>query len=133
MIQLRREDWQAMQADVAARAPQEACGLVAGRQGLSQHVYVIENELASPTRFRLNAQQQVAALAHMQRQGWELLAIYHSHPQGPRHPSQTDLSEASYSGVVHLIWSFVADSWGCRAFLLDGGQIKGVEYRLPNE
>lgn len=121
-----------MRAHVAAEAPLEACGLLAGVGGRSVHVFRIENELASPTQFRMEARQQVDAFLQIEKNAWELLAIYHSHPAGPPSPSKTDLAEALYPGVAHLIWSFDL-SWNCRAFLLDGGIIQTLEYELGTQ
>lgn len=132
-VVIRRKHWEEMRAQMAAVAPLEACGLLAGGVSGSEAVFAIENELASATHFRMNARQQVAAFAAIEEAGWTLLAIYHSHPGGPPHPSETDLAEALYPGVAHLIWAQGAGVWNCRAFLLDGGQIQGLEYQLQAE
>lgn len=117
-----------MAAHLAAHAPREACGLLAGQQGASLHVFEISNELDSPTHFSMAPAEQLRAFAEMERQGWELLAIYHSHPAGPATPSRTDLAEARYPGVAHLIWAPDAQgAWACRAFLLDDGQVAELE------
>jgi proteasome lid subunit RPN8/RPN11 len=122
-----------MRAHVAAAAPQEACGLLAGANGGSRQVFEITNELASPTHFSMAPREQLAALLEIERRGWELLAIYHSHPAGPPRPSRTDVSEARYPGVVHLIWSPDAGEWSCRAFLLDGGEAREIGIELGLE
>jgi proteasome lid subunit RPN8/RPN11 len=119
--------WAQMRAHVAAQAPQEACGLLAGANGASQHVFEITNELASPTHFSMAPREQLAALFEIEQRGWVLLAIYHSHPAGPPRPSRTDVAEARYPGVAHLIWSPAAGEWTCRAFLLDGGEVREIE------
>ncbi len=38
-------------------------------------------------------------------QGWELVAIFHSHPQGPAYPSATDIAEFFYPGTAVMIAS----------------------------
>lgn len=119
-----------MAAHAAAEAPNEACGLVAGAQGASVHVFQIPNELASPTHYSLAPAEQLHAFMQIERRGWDLLAIYHSHPNGPPTPSLTDLAEARYPGLMHIIWAPDAQgAWGCRAFLLDGGNV--VEVEIP--
>lgn len=119
-----------MRAHVAIEAPLEACGLVAGKRGTSAKVFAIRNANLSPTTFRMAPQEQLAAMLEIERAGWELLAIYHSHPNGPAGPSKTDIAEALYPGVVHLIWNRPGDVWTCRAFLLDGSQINSVEFEV---
>jgi len=81
-ISIGRSLYQKMLEDVKLRAPEEACGIVAGRNNLPSHVYVIENELHSQVAFRMDPQQQVIAFLEMEKQDLEMLAIYHSHPTG---------------------------------------------------
>ena len=115
-------DWERMRADVAARAPQEACGLIAGLiQGeVYQALEVIPatNQLNSPVRFRIEPLELLQAFNHIEANGWELVAIYHSHPNGPEHPSETDLAEAYYPDALTLIWSPAGGGWQGRAFML---------------
>lgn len=130
-MRIARAHWAQMAVHVAAQSPNEACGLLAGLQGASLHVYEITNELASPTHFSMAPVEQLRAFLHMQQQGWDLLAIYHSHPSGPPQPSRTDLAEARYPGVAHLIWSLNEDgNWGCRGFFLDDGSITETQIQL---
>lgn len=130
---LPRPLWCEMEAHVAGLAPQEACGLLAGRGSQAQAVYPVRNELASPTHFRMDAAQQWVAFQRIQAAGQALLAIYHSHPAGPDHPSQQDLQQAGYPGVTQLIWSPQAGLWGCAAFCFEQGAIKPVELTLQDE
>lgn len=123
---LAREHWEQMAEDVARRAPEEACGLVAGREGCSLAVYPVVNALRSAVRFRMDPQQQVKYYLEILERGWDLAAIYHSHPQGPASPSETDLAEAAYPEAVYLIWSFAGNQWICKGFRIDQGQFSEV-------
>jgi proteasome lid subunit RPN8/RPN11 len=127
MLKIARLHWEQMRAHVAAEAPLEACGLLAGVHGISRAVFPIQNELASPTHFRMQPNEQLKAFSEIERTGWQLLAIYHSHPAGPPRPSQTDVAEALFPGITHLIWSPQNGEWNCAAFLLDG-EVKDVEW-----
>ncbi len=115
-FRLRREDYARMARHVQTAAPLEACGLIAGRAGRSVAVYPIPNVLASPSRFRMDPQAQWQAWRAMQARQWDWLGIYHSHPQGPPHPSEVDARELTYPEVFHLIWAPLGDVWVCRAF-----------------
>lgn len=132
-IKIARVHLEQMQASAAAETPLEACGLLAGKDGQSQAVFPIQNELASPTRYRMAAKEQLQAFLAIERSGLDLLAIYHSHPSGPELPSKTDLAEALYPGVAHLIWSHKNGVWSCLAFSLDGGRIEPLEFQLLDE
>ena len=126
---LRAADFQAMQTHVARTAPEEACGLVAGRGGKSSGVFPITNVLHSPTAYRMAPDEQVRAMLAMEARGEELLAIYHSHPGGQAWPSPRDLAEAAYA-VVYLIWAPVGGTWIVRGFRLDGGKAREVPVRV---
>ncbi|MCW5874602.1 MAG: M67 family metallopeptidase [Anaerolineales bacterium] len=124
--------WAQMAAHAAAESPNEACGLLAGAEGASVQIFPITNELKSPTHYSMAPGEQLQAFMQMEQRGLQLLAIYHSHPAGPPTPSRTDLAEARYPGVVHLIWAPSEAGWGCRGFLLDGG-IKEIEVELDDK
>jgi proteasome lid subunit RPN8/RPN11 len=110
--------------------PEESCGLVAGNEQHVAQIYPVTNKLHSPVRFRMEETEQLAAMLDLDENGWEILAIYHSHPAGPDHPSPTDLAEFAYPGVLSLIWSCQAGSWVCRAFVLEGNSYAEEEICL---
>lgn len=118
--------YQAMLADVRQRT-EEACGIIAGIEGRSRGLFVVPNELHSQTRFRMLAEEQIAAFLEMERLGWDMLAIYHSHPAGPDHPSETDLAEHAYPGVYSVIWYPEGDGWACRAYRIIAGKAELID------
>jgi proteasome lid subunit RPN8/RPN11 len=130
---LRPEHWEQMAADVAARAPEEACGLVAGQNGRSLAVYPVENELHSQVRFRMVPEQQVKVYFEILKKGWELAAIYHSHPAGPASPSPTDVAEAAYPESIQIIWSRQGKDWNCNGFRICESQISEVSLDVPDQ
>jgi proteasome lid subunit RPN8/RPN11 len=126
-VQIPRSIWAEMQAEAGLRAPEEACGLLAGRDNRIEKHYAIPNDLHSPTRFRMEAQSQVRAFVDMDQLNLELLAIWHSHPSGPPFPSPTDIADFAYPGTLYLIWvpdylesNGVIKSWGARGFRIEG-------------
>jgi proteasome lid subunit RPN8/RPN11 len=124
---------EAMQRDVHARLPNEACGLVGGLHRRALEIFPVTNDLHSPVRFRMDSKEQVRVLLDLEQRGWDLLAIYHSHPNGPDQPSPTDLSEAAYPEAVNLIWSGETGEWRCRGFLILGSQFYEIPIWLVNE
>jgi len=128
-MRLKYEHYLAMRAHVAAEAPLEACGLVAGAAGASAAVFPVTNVLHSPVRFRMAPDEQVQALLATEAAGQVLLAIYHSHPAGPTVPSPVDRAEADYE-AIYLIWSPVGATWLVRAFRLAAGRWREVPLRL---
>ena len=127
---IARHHWRQMRNHLAAQAPLEACGLLAGclQRGelRSTAVFPVANSLASPVRYRMEPTAQLAALNAIDDGGWQLAAIYHSHPLGPDFPSETDIREASYPDAVYLIWSGRSGAWRCRGFSIQPGQVQRV-------
>ena len=119
-----------MREHVDAQVPFEACGLVAGQLGRSRAVFHIENVLHSPVRFRMEPAQQVQALIQIDENQWDLLAIYHSHPNGPAAPSVTDLNETTFPDTIALIWSPRELDWICRGFILQEGEFNELPVQV---
>jgi [CysO sulfur-carrier protein]-S-L-cysteine hydrolase len=131
MLTIMRQEYNQILAEAQAVFPLEACGLVAGEAGQVRRLYPIDNVLQSPSAFLMDARQQVQAMLEMERHGWELLAIYHSHPQGPDEPSTTDVAQAYYPEAIHLIISLADRARPClRAFRIVEGRIEEKEWQL---
>jgi proteasome lid subunit RPN8/RPN11 len=69
----------------------------------------------------------------METLGFELLAIYHSHPKGPESPSETDLAEFAYPGVYTIIWFPFDHKWTCKAFWIFDGRFTETGFRIDDE
>ncbi len=130
-LYLQAAHHQQIQAQLTAELPNEACGLLGGLDDRSLQVFPITNELHSPTRYRMAPAEQLAAmLAIEEENNWDLLAIYHSHPNGPAVPSITDIQQAYYPEVIYLIYSPVNEGWQCRAFIIDKKQVREIDLEI---
>ncbi len=96
-IELPSGVWAAMFEHVLACLPEEACGLLGGKGERANLAIPVENQLRSPTRFRMAPVAQLEAMLRLEQLGLDLVAIFHSHPNGPPTPSHTDLDEVSLS------------------------------------
>ncbi len=105
----------------------EICGIIAGEKGHSKKVYPITNILQSSTRYRMAPEEQIKALLEIEDKAWDLLAIYHSHPAGPPHPSYTDITEVSYPDSVYLVFSPYKNTWNYKGFIISGENVQEVE------
>ena len=131
MLQVKRPYYSQILAHLQAEYPLEACGILAGVAGEIVHIYPIENKLHSPTAYEMNPQQQLAAMLDMETRGWEMTAVYHSHPQGPEIPSVTDIAQAYYPDVLQVIVSLQMYSQPVtRAFRIGNGRVVEVEIIL---
>jgi proteasome lid subunit RPN8/RPN11 len=88
-------------AHARAEAPNEACGLIAFRDGVAERYLPGENILASPYRFELKPRDP--ADFFLEDDGYEL-AVFHSHPETDPAPSRTDVENVGlWEGRPYLI------------------------------
>ncbi|MCP4362969.1 MAG: M67 family metallopeptidase [Chloroflexi bacterium] len=107
--------------------PKEGCGLLAGHTGQATQIYPVDNILKSPNAYEMEPLQQIRAMLIMEEHGDELVAIYHSHPQGPSTPSETDVAQAYYPDAVYLIVSlYNFDEPEVRGFRIVDGRVTEV-------
>ncbi|NSW52838.1 MAG: M67 family metallopeptidase [Anaerolineae bacterium] len=119
---------EAMQAQVEAHPGEEVCGLLGGKNGQVRAWLPVENELHQHEAYRMEPQAMVNALARLEAQGLDLLAIYHSHPCGPAVPSQRDIAEFAWPGVLTLIWAPVGSAWDLSAYHISGDECLAVTW-----
>jgi len=103
--------------------PYEGCGLIAFSGEEPVKVYPGTNILRSSSRYRMSDLEVLRAVDDMDRQGWWLGAIYHSHPNSHPVPSMTDLREANWPDALMLIASrLTSPTPNLRAYRVkDGG------------
>ncbi len=129
VLRITAAQWQEMLVYVRRHAPQEACGLLAGKGDQAEKVIFVRNQAQSPTRFVMDPREQLNAFNWIERNGLELLGIFHSHPAGPETVSLTDIAEAAYD-VVYVIWSPVQGHWQARGFWIKSGQANEVSLQI---
>ena len=93
----------ALAAHAEAEAPNEACGLLAFRDGVAHRYLPGANEAASPYRFQLRPGSPDDFF--LEDDGYEL-AVFHSHPTDKAEPSRTDVENIGlWEGKPYLILS----------------------------
>jgi proteasome lid subunit RPN8/RPN11 len=108
--------------------PNECCGLIAAENGRAVKLFRAENAEASPVRYGLDPREQYKIMMEIDRSGWMLGAIYHSHTRSPAYPSQTDVNLAFYPDALYLILSLEdAERPELRAYRIVGTEIEEVE------
>lgn len=114
-----------------AAYPLEACGILAGKDGLVCRIYPVTNRLASPIAYEMDPEEQLAAMLDIEERAWEIIAIFHSHPHGPETPSTRDIIQAYYPEAYYVIVSWQdMKKPSIRAFQINDTVVKGVPYRL---
>ncbi|MBP9502712.1 MAG: M67 family metallopeptidase [Candidatus Promineofilum sp.] len=118
-------------AHAAAHYPEEACGLLGGRDGQATLFIPVENDLHSSVAYKMEPRQHVQAMYALDAAGLEIVAIYHSHPGGPARPSATDVAAAHYPDSAQIIVS-LADRMRpkIRAYTIRDEQVKAIELTM---
>lgn len=131
-----------MVAHARAGLPNEACGVLAGANGRPERVFPMRNAEASPVVYRFDGNEQLRVFAEIEDNGWELLAIFHSHTHTEAYPSPTDRAQAhwrdpvtgreaaAYPGVRYLILSLAEQEPVLRAFSFRDGEPVEEEVRV---
>lgn len=139
-ILLSREQLESITAHAREDYPREACGLMAGRDGAVLRLYRMKNLDASPVSYRLDPSEQLRAMREMERDGLEIVGIYHSHPDAPAMPSQTDISRAffpgtrepNFPGAAYLIVSLSSGEPEIRAFRITSDAVEKVRLKIAD-
>lgn len=130
------QDRETMRGEVERVAPEEACGLIAGRplpDGYhAEWIIPTTNSLHSPERYFVEGKELVAVFQEIDKRELELIGIYHSHPRGPDEPSPTDVDEAYYPETAYLIWSKRTGEWRFRAFMIQNRLIIEIPLLVVN-
>jgi proteasome lid subunit RPN8/RPN11 len=103
-VRIQRELLDEILAHARAEAPNECCGMVAARDGEAVRVYRVTNAQASPMRYEMDPKEQLQVYEDIERSGWQLGAIYHSHTRSEPYPSQTDINQAFWQGSEKPLW-----------------------------
>jgi proteasome lid subunit RPN8/RPN11 len=85
--------------------PNEACGLLAGTDGVPVRFFAMGNLDASPVSYRLDPHEQLKVFDEMDEAGLELLGIFHTHTHSEAYPSETDTKLAFYPEATYLVMS----------------------------
>jgi proteasome lid subunit RPN8/RPN11 len=113
----------ALEAHAAAEAPNEACGLIAIRDGVAERFLPAENIAASPYRFELMPHDPMDFF--LEDEGYEL-AVFHSHPTDKAEPSRTDVENIGlWEGKPYLILS--RPTGELRAWRIQDGRAEELE------
>jgi len=133
-LTIARSVWAELAAAAEKAVPNEACGLLAGRDGNVTKFYPMTNVDASPEHFSMKPEEQFAAVKDMRRMELKMLAIWHSHPSTPPRMSAEDLRLAFTPDVAYVILSLAQGATPeCRAFAVNSGIPQSIEMVIANE
>ena len=84
-----------MIAHARREAPIECCGVLGGKDGRVLKLYQATNAEHSRYCYNIEPQELFRINRECEENGWQFLAIYHSHPDSAAYPSPTDVRLAA--------------------------------------
>ncbi len=127
VVKIKRSAYEGMISHAESGYPYEVCGVMIGKKGLIKYhrecdnlisqdavrtEFKTENDLDSQRmrdRFELDPRSFMEADEWARENGLDIIGIYHSHPDSPSRPSETDRKIAS-------------PFWGYIIFSVNGGK-----------
>lgn len=107
----------------------EICGMIAGKDQRAVKLYRVVNAAENkPVRYIMQPEDQLRVLKDIEKKGWDLLAIYHSHPSSENYPSATDVADAEqWPDPYYIICTPTNPARPVRAFRIEDGKIREEE------
>jgi [CysO sulfur-carrier protein]-S-L-cysteine hydrolase len=119
-----------MVAHALEDAPNECCGIIAGEGGRAVKLFRAKNAEASPYRYSVEPKDLFRIYRECEANGWDFLAIYHSHTASEAYPSPTDVRLAFWPEAYYILVSLEgAANPVVRAFRILDGAISEEEIR----
>jgi len=117
-----------MIAHAREQFPKECCGMLAGVDGKPVNVVRATNSEDSEFRYRVDDQDLLRFLRDNDDNGWDFLAVYHSHTRSEAYPSPTDVRLASNWPDPYYVLVSLEDQENpvVRAFRITDGEISEV-------
>ncbi len=114
-----------MIAHARREAPIECCGVLGGRDGRVLKLYQATNAEHSRYRYNIEPQELFRINRECEENGWQFLAIYHSHPDSAAYPSPTDVHLAAlWPESLYFIVSLLSpENPEVRSFRIRNGEV----------
>ncbi|UCH86243.1 MAG: M67 family metallopeptidase [Dehalococcoidia bacterium] len=114
-----------MIAHARREAPIECCGVLGGKDGRVLKLYQATNAEQSRYCYNIEPQELFRINQECEENGWQFLAIYHSHPDSAAYPSPTDVRLAAlWPESLYFIVSLLSpENPEVRAFRIRDGVV----------
>ena len=113
-----------------AGKPNEACGLIGGKDGVATSFHPVRNADESPYRYTVHPDDLVRVWAELEDADDEIVSIYHSHTKSAPFPSRTDVELATWPEAAYLIVSLRSDPAEFAAFRIAEGRIEEISLEI---
>lgn len=105
MLTLSKKVYEEIVAQCQRTYPKEACGILAGSEGLVEQIYPMRNIDDSPIGYSMDPKEQLEVEKNMRAHNQRMIGIYHSHTSSAAYPSSVDVSLAISPDVSYVLVS----------------------------
>jgi proteasome lid subunit RPN8/RPN11 len=131
MFTIEKHHIDAMIAHARQESPLECCGVLGGRDGRVLKLYQATNAEHSRYSYNIDSQDLFRINRECEENGWQFLAIYHSHTDSAAYPSPTDVRLAFWPESLYFIVSLRdAHNPEVRAFHIRDGAVTEEEIEI---
>ena len=126
MLRLPRDLHLQMVAHCISGLPDEACGLLAGDPtgGTVVRLYPTRNTAASARVYSVDSRDLLRADRDAERNGTQLIGVFHSHTHTDAYPSQTDVDQVPDPDWHYVVVSLRDTHPVVRSYRIAGGRIE---------
>lgn len=134
MLTLKKELLTRLIGQCQKEFPNEACGILAGRNNIAEKVYPLTNISDNPKLcYLIDSKEQLTVFKQLRNENLEILAIYHSHLDVEAYPSKRDVELAFYPDSSYIIVSLaLLRPPVVRSFKISEGKISEEEFKIVN-
>jgi len=115
--------------------PHEICGVLGGDRDQNRVEFVrrVENVSETPrVNYLMEPEEQLAAIDDVEESG-DVIGFYHSHPEGPEEPSETDAARANWPDHSYVIVSLGPDEPYVGSWLWTGEEFEQEEVVVESD
>jgi proteasome lid subunit RPN8/RPN11 len=125
MFTIERHYIDEMIAHARQEAPLECCGVLGGRDGRVLKLYRATNAEQSRYCYNIDSQELFDINRECEENGWQFLAIYHSHTASKPYPSPTDIRLAALwpESLYFIVSLLTPENPEVRAFRIREGAV----------
>jgi len=132
ILRLNSQQLQLLREEARRMYPIEACAILFGkttrREIIVKRVVIVQSVLKSTTRFEIDPKEFFEAFMQADREGFEFVGLFHSHPVSA-YPSSVDLDFMRLWGdAVWLIFSSIDNNFA--AFRMKKGKVHALTVKI---
>ena len=127
-IILKQSDQKILSQYSENQKPNEACGILFGKNNQVLDIFLTENIEESPMNFTISNEQLIEGYKIAEEKKMEVIGIFHSHPNSDAFPSSTDKKFMQSNPVVWVIYSGINKNF--RAHVLES---ESIEIQIDDE